>query len=324
MRNTGVGAEGHDAARSHTGGPSRPTGVPSIHGPRCADRVVRVVTAASVAVCLFSAGVLYGELDSGPVPGAAAAPAPTPTQEATSPAPTVTAPAPTVTVTVPAPVDVPVVEQPVDAGLGAPPVQLTIPDLGIDQRLIGLRVTSDRRLQVPESYDEIGWWSDGPAPGDPGAALMVGHVDSQDGPAVFYGLSTLEPGAVISARGADGRTLRFAVTGMQSFPKDDFPDELVYRTDGKPSLHLVTCGGSFDYETGHYRDNVVVFADLIEEVPPPVVQAQPPVATPAQSAADVPGGVTAEEKASADLANAAIAEAAADRTVTETDEEGGP
>lgn len=214
--------------------------------------------AVAVVVCVFSTGVLYGELGGGRVP-AVAAPAP-----AAATTPTAT---PTATVTVPAPVNTPAVRRRVDAGRGGPPVQITVPDLGIDQRLIGLRVTSDARLQVPESYADVGWWSDGPTPGDAGAALMVGHVDSTDGPAVFYHLSTLEQGAVIAVRRADGRTVRFAVTDVKSFSKDDFPDELVYRTAGEPSLHLVTCGGSFDAESGHYRDNVVVFADLIDEAP---------------------------------------------------------
>lgn len=256
MSDSGVGA-GEHAARPHAGGSPEPTGVPSSQGPRHGNRAVYVVIAVAVAVSVFSAALLYGELSGGRAPAvAAAAPVPTPTVPASTP---------TATVTVPAPIDTPVVERPVDAGRGAPPVQITVADLGIDQRLIGLRVTSDRRLQVPESYADIGWWSDGPTPGDAGAALMVGHVDSTDGPAVFYHLSTLEQGAVIAVRRADGRTVRFAVTGRQSFPKDDFPDELVYRTEGKPSLHLVTCGGSFDRESGHYRDNVVVFAELIEE-----------------------------------------------------------
>ncbi len=201
--------------------------------------------------------MLYGELNGGRVAAvSAAAPvvAPTPT------------PARTPSAMLPPPSNAAAVEGPV-AGRGAPPVQLMVPDLGIDQRLIGLRVTADRRLQVPESYAEIGWWSDGPTPGDAGAALLVGHVDSTEGPAVFYDLSTLELGAVIDVRRADGRTVRFAVTDRKSFPKDDFPDELVYRTEGEPSLHLVTCGGSFDRASGHYRDNIVVFADLIDEVP---------------------------------------------------------
>lgn len=318
---------GRHGARSHTGGPSGPAGVTPAQEPRRRDRIVIGVIATASAVCLFSAGALVGQLSSTEAPaGSAAIPVPSPSV-LPSPAPTVAptsdaapAPAPTVTVTAepspavtfPAPVVAAVVQRPADAGTA--PVQVTIPDLQIDQGLLGLRVTPDRSLEIPDSADDLGWWRDGPAPGEAGAALVVGHVDSAEGPGVFYDLSTLQEGAVVSVRRSDGRTVRFAVTGTQVLPKDDFPDDLVYRTEGKPSLHLVTCGGIFDRETGHYRDNVVVFADLIEEAP--VLQGTPgpepaPEPGPAEAPAPVstPGGVTAEEKASGDKVNAAIAEA---------------
>jgi hypothetical protein len=142
----------------------------------------------------------------------------------------------------------------------APPVRIAVPTLDIRRRLIGLRVQPDRSLEVPESYEDVGWWRDGPAPGAEGAAVIVGHVDSTSGPAVFYELSSLERGAPVRVRRADGTSVTFRVDRIESFPKNDFPSRRVYRTTGRPALHLVTCGGNFDYETGHYRDNVVVFA----------------------------------------------------------------
>ncbi len=231
-----------------------------------------------------------------------------------------------------APVDVPVAARPPNAGRAAPPVQLTIPRLEIDQSLIGLRVKPNRELEVPSDYNDIGWWSTGPAPGDAGAALLVGHVDSKEGPAVFYRLSSLKKGDRISVRRADGRTVTFAVTGSRSFAKDNFPDKLVYRTKGKPSLHLVTCSGVYDRETGEYRDNTVVFADLVKpkrrstaptkasSTAPTKASKTPSVEAPRAAPevdaadADVRPGLTLEEKIIGDRANAALtAEAAARR-----------
>ncbi|MDT0276123.1 class F sortase [Blastococcus goldschmidtiae] len=157
----------------------------------------------------------------------------------------------------------------------APPVELSIPAIGVQETLIGLRVRPDGELQAPEDYGDAGWWSAGPAPGDPGAALFVGHVDSQEGPAVFYRLRELQEGDVVSVRRADGTTADFVVQGSETFSKEAIPDEVVYRADGKPSLHLVTCGGAFDRATGNYRDNVVVFADLVEDPGTPPDQAVP-------------------------------------------------
>lgn len=225
-------------------------------------RAVAVTTGTAAALAVFSSGVLYADLRRPPAPQVAVA------QPATSVIPAASQPAPSPsTVVIQAPTKVPVVAQPVGAVRAAPPVQLNVPALGINQRLVGLRVKADRQLDVPQSYDDIGWWSTGPVPGDPGAAVMVGHLDSKDGPAVFSALPSLTKGAVVSVRRADGTRVRFAVTKVQSFPKDDFPDKLVYRSEGRSSLHLVTCGGTYDRSAGGYRDNVVVFADLIKSKP---------------------------------------------------------
>ena len=221
-------------------------------------RGATIVTGAAAVVAVFSSGVLYADLRSDRVTGVASAQgAPVPAAAPAPPAST------TKKVIVQAPANLPEPARPVGAVRGAPPVQLSIPDLNINRRLVGLRVKPDRELEVPQSYDDIGWWSTGPVAGDPGAALMVGHLDSRDGPAVFYRLSSIKKGAAISVRRADGTTVRFAVTKVQTFAKNDFPDKLVYRTEGRSSLHLLTCGGSYDRSTG-YRDNVVVFADKVK------------------------------------------------------------
>ena len=146
-------------------------------------------------------------------------------------------------------------------------MQLVIPALGVDSRLMGLRVGRDGRLQTPQDYDRAGWYRDGVAPGDPGPAVLVGHVDSHSGPAVFFGLSSLKTGDTASVRRADGTTVTFVVQDVQSFRKDEFPTERVYGPTSGPELRLVTCGGGFDRESGHYVDNVVVLATLTQPAP---------------------------------------------------------
>ncbi len=300
-------SKGAGDARPLAGGlqpTSKPTSRPRWY------RGAQAVTAVAATAAVFSAGVLYGELRS-PIRNAAA------TAAAPAPAPTGTVTATAEPVVVSAPVDVPMAAQPANAGRAAPPVQLTIPQLQIDQSLIGLRVKPNRELEVPSDYNDIGWWSTGPAPGDAGAALLVGHVDSKEGPAVFYRLSSLKKGDRISVRRADGRTVTFAVTGSRSFAKDNFPDKLVYRTAGKPSLHLVTCGGVYDRETGDYSNNTVVFADLVKpkrrSTAPSTSGAARGAFTDRVLVARVAAGVavrpgrTLEEKISGDRANAAIA-----------------
>src|SRR5206468_11505451 len=103
-------------------------------------------------------------------------------------------------------------------------------------------------------------YAEGPRPGEPGPAVVLGHVDSASGPAVFYHLAELRPGAVIYVDRADGSAVSFRVTELSMVPKTSFPTQLVYSPTLQPSLQLVTCGGSFDRRARRYRDNVIVFA----------------------------------------------------------------
>ncbi|MFF3411917.1 class F sortase [Streptomyces sp. NPDC002742] len=144
----------------------------------------------------------------------------------------------------------------------ARPVRIRIPGISVDRLLTDLQVRSDGHLAAPEDPGQVGWWSDGPRPGDPGAAIVVGHVDSLTGPAAFYGISALRPGDSISIDRADHTHADFTVRALRQYAKDDFPDNEVYATTGPPELRLITCGGTYDPAAGGYRDNVVVYATL--------------------------------------------------------------
>lgn len=145
----------------------------------------------------------------------------------------------------------------------APPVTLAVPALHLAERLIGLRKNRNGTLQVPADPARAGWYSEGPAPGDPGPAVIVGHVDSYRGPAVFAKIKTLHKGDLIRIRRADGTLVTFQVGLVQTYSKRSFPTQLVYGGNGRPSLRLVTCGGAFDDVSRHYLSNTVVFASLV-------------------------------------------------------------
>lgn len=142
----------------------------------------------------------------------------------------------------------------------APPVTLAIPKLGMDTRLIGLRKNPAGQLQVPEDPQRAGWYSQGFAPGDDGPAVLVGHVDSYRGPGIFARVHELVPGDPLTVRRSDGSLALWVVDRVETFAKRDFPTEAVYKSDGTPSLRLVTCGGEFDAKAKRYLSNVVVFA----------------------------------------------------------------
>ena len=145
----------------------------------------------------------------------------------------------------------------------APPVSITIPVIGVRARLIHLGLTSTGALQVPSTITVAGWYTGSPAPGAIGSSIIAGHVDSVAGPGVFYRLNTLHPGDRIYVRERNGRVAAFGVNAIHLYPKDYFPTLKVYGATPTPQLRLITCGGTFDPDTGHYLSNVVVYATLV-------------------------------------------------------------
>ena len=142
-----------------------------------------------------------------------------------------------------------------------------IPRLNINQALVGLQLQADQVLSAPTQFSDIGWWSDGPRPGAQGATIIAGHVTSKAGPAVFVRLKDLVVGDLVVVDRADKTSATFKVDGKAAYPRTNFPDQLVYRTDGKASIHLITCDGAFNTALGQYPDNLVVSADLVSTGP---------------------------------------------------------
>ncbi|GAA2725125.1 class F sortase [Cellulomonas aerilata] len=174
--------------------------------------------------------------------------------------PVAVSPAPDVSPPPPPPQDFTAVRE---VARGPVPVRVRIPDLGVDAEVGAVGKAEDGSVEVPTEWDDVGWYDGGARPGEPGPAVLLGHVDSTSGPAVFVRLPQARPGTVVEVVGDDGSVQRFAVDRLQSFPKTRFPTEAVYLPGLEPELRLVTCGGRFDRATGHYVDNVVVWASAL-------------------------------------------------------------
>jgi sortase (surface protein transpeptidase) len=147
------------------------------------------------------------------------------------------------------------------------PVRLTIPAIGIVTSVGKLGLQPDHEVMVPTTIHAVGWYIDGPAPGQLGSAVILGHVDSYAGAGVFFNLKSLKAGDSIAVVSRDGVTTHFVVTEVVQYSKTAFPDRLVYGSHGTRSLQLVTCGGVFDHATGHYESNIVVFSHLVGVTP---------------------------------------------------------
>ena len=145
------------------------------------------------------------------------------------------------------------------------PVRVIIPAISVNAPLTQVGLTKDRAVQTPPLNDHnlAGWYKYSVTPGQAGSSLIVGHVDSYTGPSVFFRLKELRKGDTVQVRRADGHLVTFTVDGVQVASKTAFPTQAVYQNTGYPSLRLVTCGGPFDYSSGHYLDNIIVYAHLL-------------------------------------------------------------
>jgi sortase (surface protein transpeptidase) len=144
------------------------------------------------------------------------------------------------------------------------PTGLVIPSIGVRTPLVHLGVTASGALQVPASTSVAGWYTGSARPGAVGSAVIAGHIDSVTGPGVFFRLRLLREGKRIYVRRANGSLAVFKVTAVHSYLKSRFPTEAVYGPEPDAQLRLITCGGTFDYATGHYLSNIIVYATLVQ------------------------------------------------------------
>ncbi|MFJ8308411.1 MULTISPECIES: class F sortase [unclassified Streptomyces] len=151
---------------------------------------------------------------------------------------------------------------------GAAPQRVEIPSIGVAAPVVPRPLDSDGAIDPPPyaRSGTVGWFGGGTRPGAAGAALLVGHVDTESKPAVFYGLSAVRPGAGITVTGTDGSVAEFTVDDVQVLARDHFDATRAYgpRQPGRAELRLITCGGTYDRTTKAYTANVVVSAYLTD------------------------------------------------------------
>ncbi|SEG99662.1 LPXTG-site transpeptidase (sortase) family protein [Nonomuraea solani] len=139
------------------------------------------------------------------------------------------------------------------------PESIDIPSIEVEADLMKLGLAKNGEVELPpyEKPKVAGWYTGSAVPGEKGASVIIGHVDTKTAPAVFYKLRQLRKGQTVKVERSDGKTVEFKVDKIEQVHKDRFPTKRVYVEDG---LKLVTCGGKFDYATGEYMDNIIVYA----------------------------------------------------------------
>jgi len=142
------------------------------------------------------------------------------------------------------------------------PVRIVIPAIEVDAEVISVGLLENGDLDVPP-FGLAGWYNLGPAPGAQGPAVIVAHVDTKKGPDVFYHLRELEPDDEILVYGEDGDVATFVVDSKEQQLKSELPTDRIWNDTWEPVIRLITCGGEFDRDWGHYLSNVIVYGHLV-------------------------------------------------------------
>lgn len=153
----------------------------------------------------------------------------------------------------------------------APPVALRVPAIDVDASVVVVGLEPDGAMEIPADVRTVGWYEPfagaGVAPGEPGTAVIAGHVDSRtQGRGAFWPLRELIPGDVVEVEHADGTATRWRVESVVRHPKTDLPIDEIFTFGGDERLALITCGGEFDRSVGAYLDNYVVTAVPLDPI----------------------------------------------------------
>ena len=143
-------------------------------------------------------------------------------------------------------------------------MKILIPAIRVSSnKFMGVGFDADGWMEVPKSGSVVAWFTGSPSPGELGPSIIVGHVDMNGKPGIFFNLKLLKKGDLIRVTRADGKIVKFSVTKTKSYLKADFPHDVVYGDIDHAGLRLITCGGVFDRKAKHYLSNVIVFAKMI-------------------------------------------------------------
>ncbi|GAA4095126.1 class F sortase [Nonomuraea soli] len=144
------------------------------------------------------------------------------------------------------------------------PTRLVIKRLGIDAPVEDVGMDREGFIETPPISNKnlVGWYRHGPTAGENGPAVMLGHKDTRTGSAVFSRVGEIKYGDVIEVKRRDGTTAVFTVGGVEQVGKKVFPTQRVYGDQTNAQLHLITCGGTYNRNTGHYTDNIIVYATM--------------------------------------------------------------
>lgn len=147
------------------------------------------------------------------------------------------------------------------------PTRLLIPAIALDAEVETVQVLSNGQMGVPGDPERVGILMPWTKAGEPGNAVISGHVDHLTGPAVFYDLKKLSPGDRVIVANRAGTELTFLVTSVETFKTEEAPLQRIFGATDSKHLNLITCTGRFNRKTQEHERRLVVFTELDERLP---------------------------------------------------------
>ena len=145
------------------------------------------------------------------------------------------------------------------------PASISIPSINVEANIEKVGKLSNGQMDVPKEVENVGWYELGAQPGEKGSAVMAGHVDGREGPAVFFDLAKLKKGELIHIIDDNGKKLTFKIYDMKNYQKDNAPINEIFGYSAAETLKLITCTGDFLEDEGTYDDRLVVSAQLVDK-----------------------------------------------------------
>lgn len=160
-----------------------------------------------------------------------------------------------------------IVASPVVTVVANVPAQLVIPSIGLNAPVENVGIQSNGDLGTPQQrpWEGVGWYNNGPRPGQAGSAVIDGHLDRPGGyPAVFWNLGKVQVGDMVQVIDASGKTLNFRVTRTAAYPPQDAPLQEIFGDAGGTYLNLITCAGTWIASEHQTTLRLVVYTTLVQ------------------------------------------------------------
>jgi sortase A len=147
------------------------------------------------------------------------------------------------------------------------PRELRIDAIEVDAKVQTIGVTPKGNLGIPTNFTDVGWYKDGPFPGQKGSAVIVGHLNGPKIPhAVFYELDKLKVDDIVTVVDGSGNTLTFKVVKSKIYNYDASTEEIFDNDRSKARLNLITCTGDWIQSQKLYNKRLVVFTELVDAI----------------------------------------------------------